>query len=53
MLPVIAQRNKTPIAQLAKDCGISDAVIRRWVAKPDIEDNVKPPSSVQKSAERG
>jgi len=27
MLPAIARRNETPIAQIAKDFGISDAVI--------------------------
>lgn len=42
MLPPIARRNETPIAQIAKDFGISDAVIRRWLAKADIEDGLKP-----------
>jgi hypothetical protein len=31
--PAIARRNKTPIAQIAHDFGISDAAIRRWLAK--------------------
>ncbi len=38
----IARRNETPIAQIAKDFGISDAVIRRWLAKADVEDGLKP-----------
>ena len=42
MLPPLARRNETPIAQIPKDFGISDAVIRRWLAKADIEDGVKP-----------
>ena len=47
----IARRNETPIAQIAKDCGISDAVIRRWLAKADIEDGLKPVTAVMESAE--
>ena len=47
----IARRNETPIAQIAKDFGISDAVIRRWLAKADIEDGLKPVTAVMESAE--
>ena len=47
----IARRNETPIAQIAKDFGISDAVIRRWLAKADIEDGLKPVRAVMESAE--
>jgi len=47
----IARRNETPIAQIAKDFGISDAVIRRWLAKADVEDGLKPATAVMESAE--
>ncbi|MCG3773559.1 MAG: hypothetical protein JW395_0367 [Nitrospira sp.] len=47
----LGRRKETPVAQLAKDFGISDAVILRPVAKADIEDGLKPPSCVQESAE--
>ena len=47
----IARRNETPIAQIAKDFGISDAVIRRWLAKADIEDGLKPVTAAMESAE--
>lgn len=51
MLPAIARRNETPIAQIAKDFGISDAVIRRWLAKADVEDDLKPATAEMGSAE--
>lgn len=47
----IARRNETPIAQIAKDFGISDAVIRRWLAKADSEDGLKPATAEMDSAE--
>lgn len=42
MLPAIARSNETPITQIAKDFGISEAVIRRWLAKAHVEDGLKP-----------
>ncbi len=51
LLPAIARRNETPIAQIAKDFGISDAVIRRWLAKADVEDGLKPATAAMESAE--
>ncbi len=42
---------KPPVVQIAKDFGISDAAIRRWVAKADVEDGLKPATSAQESAE--
>jgi len=47
----IARRNETPIAQIAKDFGISDDVIRRWLAKADVEDGLKPATAAMESAE--
>ena len=47
----IARRNETPIAQIAKDFGISDAVIRRWLAKADVEYGLKPETAAMESAE--
>lgn len=46
----IARRNETPIAQIAKDFGISDAVIRRWLAKADVEYGLKPETAAMESA---
>jgi transposase-like protein len=51
MLPAIPRRNETPIALIAKDFDISDAVIRRWLAKADIEDGLKPVTAAMESAE--
>ena len=47
----IARRNETSIAQIAKDSGISDAVIRRWFAKADIVDCLRPATAAMESAE--
>lgn len=46
-----ARRNLTPIAQIAKHFGSSDAVIRRWLAKADIEDGLKPATTAMEPAE--
>ena len=42
MLPAIARSNETPITQIAKDFGISEAVNRRGLAKAHVEDGLKP-----------
>ena len=42
MLPASARRNETPIAQIARDFDISDAVNRRGLAKSHVEDGLKP-----------
>lgn len=47
----IARRNGSPIAQFTKDFGISDAVIRRWLAKVDVEDGLRPAMAEIESAE--
>lgn len=40
-LPAIARRSLTPMSQIAKDFGFSDVVIRRWIAKADVEDGLR------------
>jgi transposase-like protein len=47
----IARRNETTIVQIAKDFCISDAVIRRRLAKADIEGGVRPATAATESAE--
>jgi len=38
----VARRGDAPIAQIAKDFGISESCLRNWLAKADVEDGVKP-----------
>lgn len=51
MLPTIAWRNETPISQIAKDFGISDAVIRSMLAKADVEGGPRPGTAALESTE--
>ena len=37
----VARRGEAPIAQLAKDFGISESCLRDWLHKADIEDGVR------------
>lgn len=37
----VARRGDAPIAQIAKDFGISESCLRNWLAKADVEDGVK------------
>lgn len=38
----VARMGETPLAQVAKDFGISEKSIMNWVEKADIEDSIKP-----------
>ncbi|SDD03174.1 Transposase and inactivated derivatives [Auraticoccus monumenti] len=38
----VARRGEAPIAQIAKDFGISESCLRNWLTKADVEDGVKP-----------
>ena len=37
----VARRGDAPIAQIAKDFGISESCLRNWLTKADVEDGVK------------
>ncbi len=37
----VARRGEAPIAQIAKDFGISESCLRNWMSKADIDDGVK------------
>ena len=37
----VARKGETPLAQIAKDFGISENSITNWMKKADIEDGVK------------
>ena len=38
----VARRGDAPIAQVAKDFGISESCLRNWLSKADVEDGHKP-----------
>ena len=37
----VARRGEAPIAQLAKDFGISESCLRNWLHEADVEDGVR------------
>jgi transposase len=37
----VARRREAPISQIAKDFGISEACVHRWLKKAEIEDGVR------------
>ena len=37
----VARKGETPIAQLAKDFGISETCLHRWVQRAEIEEGVR------------
>jgi len=47
----IARWNETPVDQIAEDFGISDAVIRRWLAKVDVKNRGEPTSASMESTD--
>jgi transposase len=47
----VARRGEAPIAEIAKDFGISESCLRNWLAKADVEDGGRPGVTVAESAE--
>ena len=47
----VARRGEAPIAQIAKDFGISEACLRNWLHAADVEDGNRPGATVSESAE--
>lgn len=37
----VARRREAPISQIAKDFGISEACVHRWLKRAEIEDGVR------------
>ena len=40
----IARKGQMPIAQVAKDFGITASCLRRWLAQDDVEAGIRPAS---------
>jgi transposase-like protein len=38
----VARRHESPLSQIAKDFGISDATLHNWLKGAEIEDGVRP-----------
>ena len=38
----VARKGESPLTQIAKDFGISEACLHRWLKLADIEDGVRP-----------
>lgn len=47
----VARRGEAPITQIAKDFGISQSCLTRWLKLADIEDGNRPGATQQESAE--
>ena len=47
----VARRGEAPIARIAKDFGIFESCLQRWLTIADIEDGVKPGATQAKAAE--
>lgn len=47
----VARRGEAPIAQLAKDFGISESCLRNWLCQADVEDGARPGVSTAEAAE--
>lgn len=47
----VARKGEAPIAQIARDFGISQSCLTRWLKLADIEDGNRPGATQQESAE--
>ncbi len=47
----VARRGDAPIAQIAKDFGISESCLRRWLERADVADGVRPGTAAGESVE--
>lgn len=47
----VARKGEAPLRQIAKDFGISEACLHRWLKLADVEDGVRPATTSSESAE--
>lgn len=47
----VARKHEAPLAQIAKDFGISEATLHNWLKKADIEDGIVPGVTEKEAAE--
>ena len=47
----VARKGQAPLAQIAKDFGISESCLHRWLKIADVDDGVRPGTTSGESAE--
>ena len=47
----VARKRESTLSQIAKDFGISEACLHRWLKMADVEDGVRPGVTVAEAAE--
>lgn len=47
----VARAGEVPVAQVAKDFGISESCLRNWLHAADVEDGSRPGTTASESAE--
>jgi transposase len=47
----VARKGEASIAQVAKDFGVSESCLQRWLKLADIEDGTRPGATQEESAE--
>lgn len=47
----VARKGEAPLAQIAKDFGISESCLHRWLKLAGVDDGVRPGVTSQESAE--
>jgi transposase len=47
----VARRGEAPLAQIAKDFGISESCLRNWLRRADVDDGHRPGQTSTESAE--
>ena len=43
----VARKGEAPVAQIAKDFGISESCLHRWLQLADLEDGARPAGAVE------
>jgi transposase len=47
----VARKGEAPVSQIAKDFGISESCLHRWLKLADVDDGVRPGVTSSESAE--
>jgi transposase len=47
----VARKGEAPLSQIAKDFGISESCLHRWLKLADVDDGVRPGVTTTESAE--
>lgn len=47
----VARKGEAPLSQIARDFGISESCLHRWLKMADVDDGVRPGTTSSESAE--